>query len=64
MTEIENKIMELKSCPFCGGKAYLIVPWVGSLLSIRCEDCGCQTPEHYNKKLLIDKWNTRVQNKI
>lgn len=62
---------ELKSCPFCGGKAslrrYPIVPD----RFVRCDDCGASTREFESVELnaqeacgnaAIKAWNRRYEN--
>ena len=49
--------MELKPCPFCGGEAVL----VGSkYFWVCCKECGTESKADGIKKVVINKWNTRV----
>ena len=48
---------ELRNCPFCGGEAVLegkAFCWV------RCKECGTESKGDGVKKVVINKWNTRV----
>lgn len=55
---------KLKACPFCGGKAQLIIngiqridrSWLGYI--VRCSVCYCGTSVAYKSKA-ITAWNTR-----
>lgn len=61
--------MELKPCPFCGGKAILVHDQVGLGASyIRCGKCGLESV-HFIKSFevasdyeAIDYWNRRADN--
>ena len=53
---------ELKPCPFCGGKAYIVKGFTG-LHMILCKDCGL-TAIFQNKEgrqETIKAWNRRVK---
>ena len=48
-------MIELNSCPFCGGKAIFSNPtknW------IKCKDCDFETPHFNDTEALVDKWNS------
>lgn len=52
---------DLKSCPFCGGKADIIggktedeVAWVV------CKQCYAESATHYSKEEAAKAWNRRV----
>lgn len=51
--------MEIKSCPFCGGKAYLEDLHSQTFVAVQCNDCNAlgRASEFVNKA--IDFWNTR-----
>ena len=61
--------MELKPCPFCGGKAILDHDYAGNGMSyIRCEKCGLESV-HFIKSFevasddqAIKYWNRRDDN--
>lgn len=65
---MNNKI-ELKPCPFCGGKAKFVKNTYGDNTgnaSVRCTVCGARTP-NYEKSLdwcaineAADTWNRRT----
>ncbi len=51
---------ELKSCPFCGGKAE-IIPLIGiNAKYIKCENCRISTEVSSEDKTLIELWNRRI----
>lgn len=59
-----KKEIELKPCPFCGGKAVIKYGSEGYCSWIFCEDCyatsaACFPPESVEKA--IEAWNRRVE---
>jgi len=60
---------ELKSCPFCGGKAkersdFTYARLTGAVLHfIVCERCGNRSQPGLSWDETIKKWNRRVDNK-
>lgn len=62
----ENKIQELKSCPFCGRKA-IIEHWSsgGIMYMVRCNNADCPVPLNgypagYDLNDVIERWNRRT----
>lgn len=69
---------ELKSCPFCGGKATLKATNKSCVFTIWCEcECGARTEKYYpytnkeddvlenierGKEMAIKSWNRRANN--
>ena len=54
---------KLKPCPFCGGEAKLIDPYVSTnrwAYFIECQNCKATKGYYQNKKVAINAWNTRV----
>ncbi len=54
---VTENAMELKACPFCGGKPETLnhAGW-----KVRCTGCGITTPDGYSEELFaLDFWNTR-----
>jgi len=50
-------MIELKPCPFCGGKAEIMgVTYV----YIECPDCGVKTRGYRDEEDAIETWNRRV----
>lgn len=61
------KDIELKSCPFCGGKAVLLSSvFFSASAEVRCKKCGVRTIEYkgwsYSDAVLLasQAWNRRV----
>jgi Lar family restriction alleviation protein len=56
---------ELKPCPFCGEKAYIIHEESDGLWEIGCHNQKCKlivyTRDIYDKKEAIAAWNKRVK---
>lgn len=59
--------IELKSCPFCGGRANLLVTPSG--VAVRCRKCFIGTLYHLDDnnssnviREVVDEWNRRVTN--
>ena len=57
----------LKRCPFCGGKARLLmcspsVPWTEPSVTwvIACDACRAQTQESLTEKQAVEVWNHRA----
>lgn len=70
-------MVELKPCPFCGGKAehlycydsnigyiYSNIPWGdnGEMHVIRCKKCDAETTRYKTQKGCFNAWNRRVDN--
>lgn len=62
--------IELKPCPFCGGKAII---HVSAGVSVICQKCGCRTISLVDRSSqgepcgdaiyrVTDKWNRRADN--
>ena len=57
--------MDIKDCPLCDGKCYLIEHGVSTTQCfIECRECGLNTSYSNNHIELIKFWNTRANNKI
>lgn len=60
--------MELKPCPFCGGKAFVhhVIGGYRDLYRVHCgnEDCPTETATkwQWKKEQAIEAWNRRVDN--
>lgn len=55
---------DLKSCPFCGGEAFVYYsgsPGNGDFSEVICEKCNCRTDRLRGDKA-IEAWNGRVEN--
>jgi Lar family restriction alleviation protein len=52
--------MELKECPFCGGKAEIQEDVYGNA-DIVCKKCGIATTLSNDKNDAIERWNRRVK---
>lgn len=53
---------ELKPCPFCGGKAELILIKGMDEKYIKCTNCGVSTLLSIERKTVIREWNRRADN--
>lgn len=58
----ENGAMELKPCPFCGGKAMFLTitnksshSAVGVMFKIKCMKCGTEFPKSYECEMYMDQ---------
>ena len=56
--EIMNGV-ELKKCPFCGGKAGLYQAYDGRFV-VECNECGTRCKMSGYKDKVINEWNNRV----
>lgn len=63
--EPKNVASQLKRCPFCGGKAKLIVDGLlNNFYSVQCEYCGASTESIYeDTQSAIRSWNRRFTEK-
>lgn len=54
-------MVELKPCPFCGGKAKADKEFLGTW-KVRCKNCPCDMGRYwfYTKQKAIIAWNRRV----
>ena len=58
---------ELKPCPFCGGKAYVLTGDRNLNAMVVCESCGARTEKieasvYYRAVgVVVDRWNARVE---
>lgn len=54
--------VELKPCPFCGGRAKIeILGGPGSSYrTVQCSKCKCDLNFYATEEMAVDKWNTRV----
>lgn len=57
--------LNLKPCPFCGGKAYVHDNCMAS--HVKCDNCGARTKpvpheksELYTDELAMNLWNNRI----
>ena len=54
---------ELKNCPFCGGKADVVLYTIyGKVKSyfVYCQRCGCQSRDYSTKQNAKKAWNRRA----
>ena len=51
-------LIELKPCPFCGGKAGLYHTHDGRSC-VQCDECGISTLRKMDARLAIQMWNKR-----
>jgi hypothetical protein len=55
----ERRIIELESCPFCGGRAFLNC--APHSVYGQCSKCSAKGGAHtWNEKAAIENWNKRV----
>ena len=61
-----EKQIELKPCPFCGGKAFVSakLPYFGEelTLAVVCEQCNASSKHRRTKEKAIEDWNRRADN--
>lgn len=57
---VEDLDVDLKPCPFCGGKAILAQISESDDYYVVCEDCVVYT-DFRPKEKAINAWNTRVK---
>lgn len=55
--------MELKKCPFCGGKAEISyrMGWGGAIYTVYCSDCGAMIPYQDTRETAAAMWNHRKE---
>lgn len=52
--------MELKSCPFCGGKATVLAVPQQRRCFVTCSECGVETPRTFRTvEAAVNLWNKR-----
>ncbi len=56
-------MIELKPCPFCGGKAEYICYDDEEYHIVRCKDCGAEIGWIDSKEEVFRKWNNRPESK-
>ena len=62
-----GKLMELKSCPFCGSKKVGVAETsIGNYQNIfflaRCDECGARTKLFRDRDKAEEAWNMRADN--
>lgn len=55
----ELEMEELKLCPFCGEKPFLVQGW--DCFYISCDNCNCDGPIGATEEDTIKSWNTRQE---
>lgn len=50
---------ELKPCPFCGGKAWIINFPLSNTYEVRCINCDMGSWALLTRQEAVDKWNRR-----
>lgn len=57
--------MELKPCPFCGGKPFISarLPYFGETLTVAvvCENCNAASKHKIKEEEAIEAWNRRAE---
>ena len=60
----EEKLIELKPCPFCGGEAFIEehkFHGCSNTYGVKCSKCHTQTYQFFDTKEMAEKrWNTRT----
>ncbi len=52
--------VELKVCPFCGGKRLKETSLLDKIHAITCEDCRCLGPYRFYIAEAEEEWNKRT----
>lgn len=59
-------MIELKSCPFCGGDAHIVIQHNEQLTWVRyyvsCYRCDARSGRHETAELAEKVWNRRAEN--
>ena len=67
----ENKLTELKPCPFCGGEAKIVEYYIKGVANkkhyfVECKNCGVRRDNHHDgyrtRQDVINAWNRREEN--
>ncbi len=54
--------IELKPCPFCGGKNVCLTEHAAVIVFVQCDDCCATFPHFDSKEEAIEAWNRRADN--
>lgn len=52
---------ELKTCPFCGGKAKVNAFEEWKTYTVSCQRCGVETIGFGHEQAAVDAWNRRAE---
>lgn len=54
--------VDIKDCPFCGGKASIFKDkYEGEIIyTVSCEECGISTAAYEHEQSALNDWNRRV----
>lgn len=53
--------INIKPCPFCGGKPVIYKSVLDRTVWVMCSECGATSSYSYSEKTAIKAWNRRTE---